>query len=66
MLSFLTNNHHIVMLSFLNQVGDCLELMGKLRPQFDAVFSCLLHHSYVKFFVTYSYVKFLGYPLNRR
>ena len=50
MLSFLTNNHHIVMLSFLKQVGDRLELMGKLRPKFGSVFFRLPHHSYVKFF----------------
>ena len=66
MLSFLTNNHRIVMLSFLKQVGDRLELMGKLRPKFGSVFFRLLHHSYVKFFVSHSYVKFFKCLLHHR
>ena len=44
---------YIVMLSFLDQVGASLELMGKVRTLVWIGFFCFFYfHSYVKFFGT--------------
>jgi len=64
MLSFFLDFVIIVMLSFLKQVGDRLELMGLVCPLVGRSFLCFAFHSYVKFFVN-SYVKFFGYRLYR-
>ena len=50
MSDFIFYNFTRVMLSFLMQVGACLEPMGKVRPLFGQAFFCFDFHSYVKFF----------------
>ena len=64
MLSFFLDFVYIVMLSFLKQVGDRLELMGFVCPLVGQSILCFAFHSYVKFFVD-SYVKFFGHQLFR-
>ena len=53
MSDFFISFTYIVMLSFLDQVGDHLELMGEVRSLVWMVFFCFFSfHSYVKFFGT--------------
>jgi hypothetical protein len=53
MVDFLFSNSYIVMLSFLQQVGASLELMGEVRLLVWIGFFCFLSfHSYVKYFET--------------
>ena len=53
MVDFYFSNSYIVMLSFLEQVGASLELMGEVRLLVWIGFFCFFcFHSYVKYFET--------------
>jgi len=58
MVDIYFSNSYIVMLSFLEQVGASLELMGEVRLLVWIGFFCFLSF--------HSYVKYLKDPLNRR
>jgi hypothetical protein len=67
MSDFIFYNFTRVMLSFLMQVGACLELMGKVRPLFGQAFFVLTSIVMLSFFIHFhSYVKFFACPLFRR
>ena len=68
MSDFIFSTTFIVMLSFLTQVGACLELMGEVRPLVgQAFFVSFASIVMLSFFIQFhSYVKFFVYPLFRR
>ena len=68
MSDFIFCNFTRVMLSFLMQVGACLELMGEVCPLVgQAFFVSFLSIVMLSFLIDFhSYVKFFVYPLFRR